>query len=483
MASQYGAPRTHKSPTDEALDYVEHVPPHHIEAEQAAVAAMLVDKEARSVIQEVGLEPRHFYRDAHGRICKAIYDQAATGEPVDLITIRDHLTAAGALDEVGGYGYLVDLASSIPTTAHARHYATIVRDKWLLREQIRHHSAAIADAYEPTAVPQDVADAYEARKAKLTLSNGEESQADTEALIDAFYANLEARKQASREGKRHLLEFGLLELDNQLGGLERGDFVILGARPSMGKTACSLNMFYNVSAWGRPHFYSLEMDRTALMNRIVCMVAEVDSTALRTGNLTEAENDRVATAIREISQRELVIDDGSSLTLERLRRSVLKDVARGKRPPLVIVDYLQLMNVSARAENRTVAMGELSRGLKQLAREAQTVIVALSQLSRACESRTDRRPLLSDLRESGNIEQDADVAIFLYRDEYYNPDTEAKGLVELNVAKYRNGQVGSVSMYFDRIRQQFLPISLQPSYATLAGAGPSFEGVPYGEFE
>lgn len=441
-------------------DVVERVPPHNLEAEQAVLAAMLVDREAIARTMEL-LEPPSFYRQAHGIIFEAMVALYDRGEPVDLITLRDALGAREKLEEVGGYGYLVDLAGSIPTTAHVEYYARIVADKALLRQLIRTATDIVAAAYAEEEEVGTILDTAERTVLEVGQKRGGGAMTPIREVIHDAFETIEARYA----DKDSLLgaTTGFYDLDHMLSGFQPSDLMILAARPAMGKTSLALNFCRNVAVeTSKPVLlFSLEMSKEQLVQRLLCAEAGIDSHRLRTGYLAEADWAKLTHAIGVLSEAPVFIDDTASISVGEARSKARRIMAEHGELGLVMVDYLQLMSagIVSKGDNRTAEMGAISRGLKQLARELNCPVLALSQLSRAVESRTDKRPMLSDLRESGSIEQDADIVMFIYRDEYYNPDTDKKKTAEVIVAKHRNGPVGKVELYFENSLTKFQSIT------------------------
>jgi replicative DNA helicase len=441
-------------------DVIERVPPHNIEAEQAVLAAMMVDREAIARVMEA-LDPISFYRQAHGTIYETMAMLFERGEPVDLITLRDALGSQAKLDEVGGYGYLIDLASSIPTTAHAEYYAKIVADKALLRALIRAGSEIVASAFNEDKDVDDVMDSAERLILEIGQKRASGAMTPIKEVINEAFETIEARYA----DKDSLLgaTTGFYDLDHMLSGFQPSDLLILAARPAMGKTSLALNFCRNVAVETRKPvlIFSLEMSKEQLVQRLLCAEAAIDSHRLRTGYLAEADWGKLTHAIGVLSESAIFIDDTASISINEVRLKARRIRAEHGELGLIMVDYLQLMTSgqSSKGDNRTAEMGAISRGLKQIARELHAPVVALSQLSRAVESRTDKRPMLSDLRESGSIEQDADIVMFIYRDEYYHPDTDKKSTAEVIVAKHRNGPVGHVELYFEKNLTKFQSIT------------------------
>jgi replicative DNA helicase len=441
-------------------DLIERVPPHNIEAEQAVLAAMLIDREAITRVLQV-LDTDCFYRQAHRLIFEAIYNLFERGEPVDLITLRDALS--NQLEDIGGYGYLVDLASSIPTTAHAEYYAKIVADKAILRQLIRTGSDIVHAAFAAEDDVEAVLDDAERRILEIGQKRASGSMTPIKDVILDTFETIESRYA----DKNALLgaPSGFYDLDTMLSGFQPSDLLILAARPAMGKTSLALNFCRNVAVdANKPTLlFSLEMSKEQLVQRLLCAEAGIDSAALRSGYLRESDWSKLTQAIGVLSEAPIFIDDSSNLSVADIRSKARRIMAENGDLGMIMVDYLQLMSSpskSSRADdNRATAMAAISRGLKQLARELRVPVIALSQLSRAVESRPNKRPMLSDLRESGSIEQDADIVIFIYRDEYYNPDTDKKSLAELIIAKHRNGPVGQIDLYFEKNLTKFQSVS------------------------
>jgi replicative DNA helicase len=440
-------------------DVIERVPPHNLEAEQAVLGAMMMDREAIARVNQT-VDASGFYRAAHGVIFEAMRSLYDRGEPVDLITLQGEL--GPHLEEVGGLGYLADLVGSIPTTAHAEYYAKIVADKAVLRNLIRVGTEIVAAAFAEEEDVEAILDTAE--RTVLEVGQRRQSGAMTpiKDVINETFEAIEARYA----DKDSLLgnTTGFYDLDNMLNGFQGSDLLILAARPAMGKTSLALNFCRNVAVETRKAVlvYSLEMSKEQLVQRLLCAEAGIDSHRLRTGYLAEQDWGKLVQAIGLLSETPIYIDDTAALTVAELRSKARRVMAETGELGLIMVDYLQLMSSgikSAKDDNRAAAMGAISRGLKQLARELRVPVIALSQLSRAVESRPNKRPMLSDLRESGSIEQDADIVMFIYRDEYYNPDTDKKSTAEVIIAKHRNGPVGQVELYFEKNLTKFQSIT------------------------
>lgn len=421
----------------------------------AVLAAMLVDREAIAKIAEI-LLPDAFYRQAHATLYGAMMGLFEQGDPVDPTTVR-HALGDQQLEAVGGYGYLIDLAAALPTTAHVEYYARIVADKAMLRALIRAGTEVVAKAYQAGPDVDAVVDEAERTILEVGQSRVGGDLIPIKHAVHEVFEDIEAR---SREKSTLLgVSTGFYDLDHMLSGFNPSDLLILAARPAMGKTSLALNFVRNVAHLSKKPVlvYSLEMGYKQLVSRMLSSEAGVDSSRLRTGYIAESDWGKLTTAIGTIAELPIYIEDASVVTVNDVRLKARRLKAEHGDLGLVMIDYLQLMSggTQSKGDNRTAEMGAISRGLKQLARELNVPVIALSQLSRGVESRTDKRPMLSDLRESGSIEQDADIVMFIYRDEYYHPDSTKKAIAEVIVAKHRNGPVGKVELYFEASQTKF----------------------------
>jgi replicative DNA helicase len=432
---------------------VERIPPQNLEAEQSVLGAVLLDREAAERCVEL-LRPEDFYREPHRRIFAAVAELVARREAVDVITVGEQLARQGQLEAIGGLTYLSDLTASVPATANAPHYARIVADKAILRELLR-AAAEIADSvYAGGDDPDAVLDEAEARIFRIAEArrSGRAFRPLKDILVRAF-ADLE--RLYEHKGEVLGTPTGLGELDRLTTGFHPAELIVLAARPSQGKTALALNIALAAAARGaHVGFFSLEMAAEQLALRLLCMAAGVAGERVRSGFLGEEDWPRLGHALGKLAEAPLYIDDTPNLSIMDLR-------ARARRMraecgvELLIVDYLQLIHSRGRAENRQQEIAEISRSLKALARELEIPVLALSQLSRAVEARENRRPQLSDLRESGAIEQDADVVIFIYQDPKLAEDPSRRYEMELIVAKQRNGPTGPVPVIFQRALGRF----------------------------
>jgi replicative DNA helicase len=425
------------------------VPPHNLEAEESLLGAMLLSKDATAAAIEIcGAED--FYKPAHGHIFRAIVALFERGEASDAVTVLDELTRSGLVASVGDPSVLVSLQSNTPSVANVVHYARIVEEHSLLRKMVAVASEIADIGYS---VPEDVSAAID-QVESIVFDISERRTTDTiRSLHDILLTGLDRIEELShvRDAVTGVAT-GYTDLDRILAGLQPSSLTIVGARPAMGKTSFALGMLANVGIeLRRPALlFSLEMGHLELCQRLLASEAHVDGQRLRTGQLHESDWSKVGVAVSRLDSAPIFIDDNPNLTVMDIRaRSRRLRKSEGDLG-LVIVDYLQLMTGRNRAENRQVEVAEISRGLKILARELEVPVVALSQLSRGLEARQDKRPMLSDLRESGSLEQDADVVIFIYREEQYDPETpiDRRGDAEIIVAKHRNGPTGSVHLAF-----------------------------------
>ena len=423
------------------------VPPHNLQAEESVLGAVLLSRDAMGAVSEKGLRPDHFYKPGHQHIFDAVAALYRSGHPVDTITVADELRRAGLLEQVGGAEALHALQNATPAISNASHYARIVQDTALLRSLI-HVAGDIAElAY---AEPDDVIKAVDEAESRV-FKIADERVVDTTAEIGELLQGAMDRLEATFERGDSITgtATGYHDLDEMLSGLQPSTLNIVGARPAIGKTAFALGMATHIAqTTARPVLvFSLEMGHAELTQRILSSEAKVDSTKLRTGRLNESDWAKIGRAIGRL-EIPLFLDDNPRVTVMEIRAKARRIKARHGGLALIVIDYLQLMSGGANPENRQLEVSEIRRNLKILARELDVPIVALSQLSRGLESRADKRPMLSDLRESGSLEQDADVVMFLYRDEVYNAESSDKGSAEVIVAKHRSGPIGVKRLVF-----------------------------------
>lgn len=434
--------------------FLDRTPPHNTEAEQAILGAMLLEKEALITASE-RIKPDDFYRPSHQKIFQVMLELGERGEPVDLITVTAELQDKKLLEEIGGVSYLSDLASAVPTAANVEYYSAIVEEKAMLRRLIRVATQIASTGYSASEEVTEILD--DAEKKILELSNRRTSSAfipikdvlmETFERIEFLFHN---------RGGMTGIPSGYSDLDRMTSGFQKSDLIILAARPSVGKTAFALNVAQNVAirATETVAIFSLEMSAGQLVQRMICAEANIDAHRLRTGMLEEEDWEKLTMGISALSQAPIYIDDTPGITVTDIR-SKCRRLKAEKGLGMILIDYMQLIQGRGRGDNRQQEISEISRTLKMIARELQVPVIALSQLSRAVEQRQDKRPMMSDLRESGSIEQDADIVAFLYRDDYYNPETEKKNIIEILIAKQRNGPTGKVELVFLKNYNKFV---------------------------
>ncbi|HZK00393.1 MAG TPA: replicative DNA helicase [Tissierellaceae bacterium] len=430
------------------------IPPHSIEAEQSVLGAMITDKEAINTAIEI-IKPIDFYKEANGEIYEAILVLFNKNEPVDLITLSEELKQRATLDNVGGVTYLANLSSGVATTANTKYYCKIVEEKSILRRLIKSSNEIMAKAYEDAEEVNAIIEKAEKDIFDITQGTNREGFSPiSEVLLDSF-AKIE--EMAASDGGLTGLTTGFIDIDNKLSGLQKSDLVLLAARPSMGKTALGINIATNSALRAKANvaIFSLEMSKQQLVQRMIAATAHVDLQKIISGRLEEDEWLQIINSMGPLSKSTIYIDDTAGISLMEMKAKCRR-LKIEKGLDLIVIDYLQLMQMEGYSENRQQEISAISRGLKGLAKEMECPVVALSQLSRAPELRADHRPILSDLRESGAIEQDADVVIFLYRDEYYNEDSEKKNIGEIIIAKHRNGPTGTVELVWKKEFTKFL---------------------------
>jgi replicative DNA helicase len=423
------------------------VPPHNLDAEKSLLGAMLLSRDAIAAAMET-CGSDDFYKPAHAHVFEAINVLYNQGEPADPVTVADELSRAGLLESVGGLATLVGIQADTPATTNAARYARIVEEHALLRRLIAVAGEIAEMGYS---VPDDVVAAMDHAET-LVFNVAERRVTDSlKPLNELLYASMDRLEQLFDRGEAITgVPTGYVDLDERLFGLQPNALVIVGARPAVGKTAFALGMAAHAAVVARVPtlVFSLEMGSEEITNRLLVSEARVDAGRMRNGRLTEPDWPKISDAVARLGDAPLFIDDNPNTTVMEIRAKARRLKARQGGLGLIIIDYLQLMSGGYNAENRQLEVSAISRGLKILARELEVPVVALSQLSRQLESRADKRPTLADLRESGSLEQDADVVMFLYRDELYNPDTADRGVAEVLVAKHRNGPTGKVSLSF-----------------------------------
>lgn len=445
----------------------ERLPPQNLDAEQSVLGAILISNDALAqVIDVLGVDD--FYREAHRVIFQSMLDVSNNGDPIDLITVTDMLSKNGKLEDIGGLPYITSLSNAVSTAANVKYHAGIVAEKSTLRQMIRVATEIAAMGYEGEDETNVLLD--KAEKSILSISSNKKKK-DFEpisSIVVEMTTNID--KLLSNSGRPTGIASGFVDLDKLTSGLHPSDFVILAARPSMGKTAFALNVVQNVALRSKSlkegqdsccvAFFSLEMSKEQLVNRIICAEAGIDSQKMRVGELNDEDLEKFWNACDQLSRAKIYIDDTAGITAMDMR-SRARRLKAEHGLDLIVVDYLQLMQGSGKRNSsgdRQQEVSEISRSLKALARELDVPVIALSQLSRSVEARQVKRPMLSDLRESGSLEQDADIVAFLYREDYYNPETENKH-TELIIAKHRNGPVGTVNLFFHKGYTKFVGLS------------------------
>jgi replicative DNA helicase len=433
------------------------VPPQSVDAEMSLLGAVLIDEETLADISEhVGAND--FYDKRHGIIYGGMMRLYEKHKPVDLLTLTDELNRKKELETVGGSAYLTELTNYVPTSAHAEAYAELVQQKAIRRRLIK-ASADISElGFDEETTTQELLEKAEAELFSVSDQSLKQDLVSLESILTESFDRLEElhRNKGSLRGVRT----GYRDLDNMTAGFQRSDLIILAARPAMGKTTLVTNLAYNVATIAKQPvlFFSLEMSKEQLVDRMLADASGVDAWNIRTGNLSDEDFGKLSEAMGEMAEAPIFIDDTPGLSVLEMRTKARR-AAHEQPLGLIIVDYLQLMQGNGRNDgNRVQEVSEISRGLKLIARELNVPVIALSQLSRSVESRSPQIPQLADLRESGSIEQDADIVMFIYREAYYNPETERENVTDLIIAKHRNGPTGKVELYFHPERLRFMSL-------------------------
>ena len=443
------------------------VPPHSTEAEQSVLGGLLLDNLAWDKCSDL-LSDSDFYRHEHRHIYAAVGSLIASSKPADVITVFEALQSLGKAEDCGGLAYLNALAQSVPSASNVRRYAEIVRERSVLRKLISASDEIATTAFNPQGQPvSQILDEAESRIFRIG-EEGSRGGAGFQAMDKLVQALIDRVQELEANGSEDVtgIRTGFYDLDRMTAGLQKGDLIVLAARPSMGKTAFALNIAEHVAVQeGLPvAVFSMEMGASQLALRVVGSLGRIDQQHLRTGRLRDDEWERLPEAASKLSEAPMFIDESPGLNPAELRARARR-LARqyGGTLGLIVIDYLQLMSGSSNSsdENRATVLGEISRGMKGLAKELQCPVLALSQLNRSVETRPDKRPMMSDLRESGAIEQDADVIMFIYRDDYYNKDSKEPGVAEIVLAKQRNGPVGTVKLTFLKPLTRFDNLSLE----------------------
>ena len=427
---------------EEAL--IKRVLPHSVEAEQSVIGSMIMDRDAIMTASEV-ITSEDFYQSQYGVLFDAMLELYNEGKPVDLVTLQERLREKDVPPEISSLEFAKDLLDAVPTSANVRHYATIVQEKSMLRKLIKVNEEIANTCYLAKERTEDILEETEKKIFDLLQYR---STGDFVPIKQVVLSALDKIEKASKnKGTVTGIPTGFIDLDYKTSGFQPSDLILIAARPSMGKTAFVLNVAQNMAfKEGKTvAIFSLEMSKEQLVNRLFSLESKVDSQALRTGNLTDEDWAKLIEGAAVVGKSNLIIDDTPGISIAELR-SKCRKFKLEHNLGIIIIDYLQLMSGGKRSESRQQEISEISRSLKAVARELNVPVVALSQLSRAVEQRPDHRPMLSDLRESGAIEQDADVVMFLYRDDYYNKDTDKKNIAEVIIAKQRNGPIGTVEL-------------------------------------
>lgn len=436
--------------------------PQNAEAEASLLGAMLIDSDAIVKVAD-SILPSDFFEMRNQRIFEAMVELYEKRSAIDVLTLSDKLKNSGYLDMVGGPSYLTELTNFVPTAAHAEQYADIVVQKSMRRRLISTAHEMSTLGYDESLGIRELIEEAETKLFSVSEQKVKQSIVSIEDILSESFERLDDLHKDKKSLRG--IPTGFKDLDGMLAGLQRSDLFILAARPAMGKTAFVLNLAHNIAVQAKEPVlvFSLEMGKEQLVDRLLSMQSGVDAWALRTGNLTDQDFEKIGEAMGVLSEAPIYIDDTPSITVSDMRTKARR-LAHKQPLGLIIVDYLQLMSGGSRfsnSANRVQEISEISRGLKGVARELNVPLIALSQLSRSVESRTPQIPQLSDLRESGSIEQDADIVAFLYREDYYNPESERKNIMDVLIKKHRNGPTGGVELYFDRDRQKIRSLDTQ----------------------
>lgn len=439
------------------MAYSSKKPIQSADAEASLLGSLIIDSDAFIKIADL-IRDDDFYNDQHRAIFNSMRKLFEKRRPIDVLTLSEQLKTSGELDDIGGAGYLTELTNFVPTATHVEHYAEIVAEKSIRRRLIEASESIAEISSQEGKGLEELIEEAEAKLFEVSQKNTKQDITSLESILGESFERLDDLHR--NKGRIRGISTGLRDLDKLLAGLQRSDLDVVAARPSMGKTALMLNIAQHIATkakQGSVLYFSLEMSKEQLVDRLLASESSVDAWKLRTGDgLTDRDFEKLSTAMGELAEAPIFIDDTSGITVTDLRTKARR--LHHQHPLAVImVDYLQLMSGGARfasVANRVQEISEISRSLKILARELNVPVIAASQLSRSVESRTPQIPQLADLRESGSIEQDADIVIFLYREEYYNPETDRQNVMDLMVKKHRNGPVANLEVYFDRNRQQ-----------------------------
>lgn len=433
------------------------IPPQNVDAEKSLLGAVLIDEETLADISE-NVTVKDFYEKRHSIIYGGMMRLYEKHSPVDLLTLTDELKRKDELDIIGGSAYLTELTNYVPTSAHAEAYAKLVSQKAVRRRLIK-ASAEIAEfGYDEETTTQELLEKAEAELFSVSDQSLKQDLVSIESILTESFDRMEELHR--NKGQLRGVRTGYRDLDNMTAGLQRSDLIILAARPAMGKTTLVTNLAYNVATVAKQSvlFFSLEMSKEQLVDRMLADASGVDAWNIRTGNLSDDDFGKLSEAMGELAEAPIFIDDTPGVSVLEMRTKARR-ANHEQTLGLIIIDYLQLMQGSGASQgNRVQEVSEISRGLKLIARELNVPVIALSQLSRSVESRSPQIPQLADLRESGSIEQDADIVMFIYREAYYNPETERENITDLIIAKHRNGPTGKVELYFHPERLRFMSL-------------------------
>lgn len=427
--------------------YGERLPPQNLEAEQAVLGAILLAPEALVTAME-WVQAEDFYNPIHQMIYTAMIELGEDNQPIDLVTLTAKLHGKQQLENIGNVSYLTKLANAVPTAANVDYYARMIEEKSIIRRLIRIATEIVSEGYTGGEDVGELLSDAEQRILEISMRRSAGGFVAIKDVLMDVYERVETLNQQSDSTIG--IPSGFPDLDKMTSGFQRNDLIIVAARPSVGKTAFALNIAQNVGVRAQETvaIFSLEMSAAQLVQRMVCAESNVDASKLRTGSLEDHDWEKLTMAIATLSEAEIYIDDTPGITVMDIRTKCRR-LKKERGLSLILIDYLQLIHSRGKSmENRQQEVAEISRTLKQIARELEIPVIALSQLSRGVEQRQDKRPLMSDLRESGSLEQDADIVAFLYRDDYYNKDTEKKNIIEIIIAKQRNGPVGTVELVF-----------------------------------
>lgn len=433
------------------------LPPQNINAECSLLGSILIDGDVMIDVADK-IHASDFYDPRHRKIYTAIVKLYQKHSPIDMLTLGNELKSSGELDEVGGAEYLGDLTNYVPSTAHAVEYANIVREAAIRRNLTKAGEQIANLAYNTKEEVQALLSQAEANLYSVSENSQQSDMVSLDSLLNDAFETMSDLHQ--HKDKLRGMQTGFKDLDKMTAGLQKSDLIILAARPAMGKSTLAQNIAYNVAMREKKTvlFFSLEMSNQQVVSRMISEASGVDSWNIRTGNLSQEDFNKIADAMGEMSEAPIKFEDKAAMTVLEMKTKAQRQAHQGELG-LIVVDYLQLMQGSKNyGDNRVQEISEISRGLKLMARELDVPVIALSQLSRSVEARPDKRPMLSDLRESGSIEQDADIVMFVYREDYYNPDTDRKHITDLIIGKHRNGPVGTIELYFHPDKLKFMSL-------------------------